>query len=120
MMYFPIELHWSEWNKLDLPDGMEIWDPDGFRGRLPEVVNFNQFITARNICTLGPRGERGRIETNTDAIIADLYGRIAKLEEELIAALDDVAWNEGIIKDYRDENDDLRDRLDRVMDAVGA
>ena len=47
-----IELHWSEWNKLNLPDGMTIYDPDGFRNGRPTVVNFRDFLRARSMCTM--------------------------------------------------------------------
>lgn len=47
-----ITLHWREWNKLNLPDGMTIMDPDGFRHGRPEVVNFRDFLTARLHCTM--------------------------------------------------------------------
>lgn len=45
-------LHWTEWNKLKLPDGMTIYDPDGFRGNRPVSVTFAEFLEARNECTL--------------------------------------------------------------------
>ena len=47
-----IALHWTEWNKLNLPDGMTIMDPDGFRHGRPTVINFEQFLAARFECTL--------------------------------------------------------------------
>ena len=48
-------LPWQVWNEVVLPDGMAIYDPDGFRGGKPTIVTWAEFVQARNECTLVPR-----------------------------------------------------------------
>jgi len=50
---------WQEWNLLPQPDGMTVYDPDGFRDGRPTEVTYEEFRRAREDCTLVSR-ERGK------------------------------------------------------------
>lgn len=45
-------LPWQVWNEVPHPDGMTVYDPDGFRGDKPTVVTWDQFERARMECTM--------------------------------------------------------------------
>jgi len=45
-------LPWQVWNEVPHPDGMTIYDPDGFRFGKPTVVTWVEFERARTECTL--------------------------------------------------------------------
>src|ERR1017187_2219031 len=55
------KLPWQVWNEVPQPDGMTIYDPDGFRFGRPTVVTWAEFEQARMECTMGPRPDQRRI-----------------------------------------------------------
>lgn len=52
-----LKLDWQVWNALPHPDGMTIYDPDGFRFGKPTIVTWAEFERARCECTLVDRRE---------------------------------------------------------------
>jgi hypothetical protein len=45
-------LPWQVWNEVPHPDGMTVYDPDGFRFGRPTVVTWDEFERARGACTM--------------------------------------------------------------------
>jgi hypothetical protein len=45
-------LPWQVWNEVPHPDGMTVYDPDGFRNGRPTIVTWDEFERARMECTM--------------------------------------------------------------------
>lgn len=94
------KLSWRIWNEVPHPDGMAIYDPDGFRGGKPTVVTWDEFERARMECTLVDRREIGaaagvRLASPEGDAGLDVERLAERLHERYAGALciSDLGWH---------------------------